>query len=159
MGVGDDGGESRGGGGGGFGEIVDISMSLYLTQKPAVQEQLVIDPVGTCLQHGQLQLLMRRVTLPDSGVWKKMVSATTSAVSNAMTTGMHKSDSTVTADTQHAITALGFPSPCACDPTVSRAVETPRRKYQQKLNHCKNAKYRTGQGHCSKSSSSCACDF
>lgn len=77
-------------------------------------------------------------TLPDLGDWKKMVSATWSAVSRAITTGMHSKDRTVIADTQQEMTALGLPSPCACDPNVSSAVETPRRKYQQKLNHCRH---------------------
>lgn len=82
--------------------------AIVLHMELAIHEKLVVAPghIGV-----RLQLWARRVTLPDSGVWKKIVSATASAVSKAATTGIHRSDNTVTAETQHAITALGFPSP------------------------------------------------
>jgi len=55
-----------------------------------------------------------------------------------MTTGMHSKESTVIAETQQDMTALGLPSPWACEPNVSRPVDTPNKKYQQKLNHCRH---------------------
>ncbi len=96
------------------------------------------------------------LTLPDSGVWKKIATATLSAVSRATTTGMHNKESTVIADTQQDMTALGLPSPCAWEPNVSSPVDTPNKKYQQKLNHCRHTHdqlsiKRTGSGHFSDS--------
>ena len=89
------------------------------------------------LKCGPKQQAMQALTFPASGDWKKMVSATASALTKARTTGTQSRDSTLMAETQHAMTALGFPSPCAWLPRVSKAVDTPSRKYQQKLNHCR----------------------
>ena len=77
-----------------------------------------------------------KLTAPPSGVCWKIAWDTGSATRSATATGTHSTVSTLMADTQQDMTPFELPSPCAWLPSVSRAVETPIKKYQHTLNHC-----------------------